>query len=154
METTEGTENLTTNSSSTTASGLFDIKIPGQENPQGQGAQQSDSEKKPKKDSQFWVNVGIVRGDKLLTLPMGIPLDDLNAKPVPRLNEKNADFVNLREGERQLWEQFQKAFRSLKPGESQRLNFVVEVRRIKEVPADVKASNVNPYAIGEVKFAA
>lgn len=102
---------------------------------------------KTKEPAQFWLNVGVERNGKLLTLPMGIPLDKLKSKPVPN---KQSEFQQLRAGEKALWDQFRTFFEGLKPGESKRVNFVCEVRRINE--AELIEEDTNPFAPGKLSF--
>jgi hypothetical protein len=102
--------------------------------------------KKEREPANFWLNVGVVRKnadgvEKLVTLPMGIPLDKLKAKPVP----KNAsEFQQLRAAEAELWAQFKPFYEALKPGESKRIPFVVEVRRVSEAEKAELRLGLNP----------
>ncbi len=108
--------------------------------------------KKERDPANFWLNVGVIRKnaegeEKLITLPMGIPLDKLKSKDVPK---KHSDFQQLRAAEKALWEQFKPFFESLKPGESKRVNFICEVRRVSD--AETVEEETNPYALGKLNF--
>lgn len=113
---------------------------------------------KPKRDTQFWVNVGLLRGrpgeQKLVGLPMGIPLDELQEKKVPSTKTQNQEFRNLRLAERELWHKMRELMATLKPGESRVLPFQVEIRRVdeKEQIEDEQDPSVNPFAVGAVTF--
>ena len=69
--------------------------------------------------AEFWVNVGVTSknadGEEVfLSLPKGIALDGLKAKPVPN---KASPFQAIRESEAALFDQLMKLAHSLKPGE-------------------------------------
>lgn len=111
-----------------------------------------------KKDTQFWVNVGLTRKNaageaKLVSLPMGIPLDELQPRRVPSQKTQNQDFRNLRLAENELFSKLREIMATLKPGQSVTLPFQVELRRVdeKEVIEDEQDPSVNPYAVGELK---
>lgn len=121
---------------------IDDIKLPGHSGTE----QNQNSAKRPA--AKFWVNVGIKRGGKMLTLPMGIALDNLQAKPLPK---QRGEFYHLREAEAQLWEKIQALMATLKPGESKTLPFEVEIRRVEE-KQDSPESQENPFALGDIKL--
>jgi hypothetical protein len=126
-----------------------------------QAESKSDKSKLPK--TRYWLNVGVVRNGKLLSLPMGIPLDGLKAKAIPTISLKDVseeqatrrvDFRDLREEEAKLWEAFSKMFHGLKPGEERDVNFTCRVRmteNTEETPSNGTSGHVNAYA-GEYKF--
>lgn len=116
------------------------------------------STNKPKKNTQFWVNVGLQRpdgkgGTKLVQLPMGIPLDELVAPTVPSPKTQNIEFRNLRLAQNQLWAEMKRIMETLKPGESVTLPLQVELRKVdeKEIVENVDQSE-NPFAIGDLKL--
>ncbi len=101
----------------------------------------------------FWLNVGIERNGKLVQLPMGIPLDGLKARKVPGPSTKNLEFRQLRQAEAQLWTKVQEVMASLKPGESVKLPFSVEIRRVEEAVSEEESeteTSENPFAIGNL----
>jgi len=112
----------------------------------GNGTNNGDT-KATREPARYWLNVGIVRGDKLLTLPMGIALDKLKAKNIP---QKASDFQALRIEEGKLWGQFKEFYQELKPGESKRVNFVCEIRMTSE--AEQIEETENPYLLGKLSF--
>lgn len=119
--------------------------------------QAANSTQKQRKDTQFWLNVGVERNGVLVSLPMGIPLDELQARAIPSPKTKNPEFRQLRQAEYQLWELMKQQMSTMKPGEEVELPFTVKLRRIdeKEVPEEIDNSE-NPFAIGsfEVKKSA
>lgn len=124
------------------------IKVPGQEQAPKKGGKNGKEDRKPTK---YWLNVGLQRQDKFLTLPMGIPLDDLEPKPIPGPQSKNQDFRNLRIGEAQLHGKIQEIMAGLKPGQSIKLPLEVEIRMVDEKmePTEKEVEN-NPYAVGDL----
>lgn len=111
--------------------------------------EESSQEKKAFKPSKFWVNVGIKKGDKLVALPMGIPLDGLKAKPIPGKETKNPEFRQLRVGENQLWKLVEEQMAKMQDGEEVELTgFTVILRKSKE-KEDVESidTSENPFAI-------
>jgi hypothetical protein len=111
------------------------------------GGRTHDKTEPKREPARYWLNVGVVRGEKLLTLPMGIPLDKLKAKPIPN---KASDFQQLRAGEADLWKAFKAEFEKLKPGESKKLNLTCEIRMTSE--AEAVEEDTNPYAVGALTF--
>lgn len=132
-----------------------DSLIPSFEEITGPKARQQETQQprngndKPKRPpAQFWVNVGKEKNGKLLTLPMGIPLDGLTAKPIK--GKPDSEFAKMRAAEADMWEQFWAFCKTLKPGEAKRLNFVVEVRRVSEQEA--VEEETNEFALGKLDF--
>lgn len=118
-----------------------------------QTAQQNqNTSTKQKKDTRYWINVGLERNGKLVSLPMGIPLDGLEARRIPSPKTQNQDFRNLRVAEAQLWDKVKEIFSTLKPGDEVTLPFTVKLRMTddKEMVDEVDATD-NPYAIGDLK---
>lgn len=117
------------------------------------GASTANGQRAQKKDTQIWINVGLRRNGKLVSLPMGIALDELKERKVPSPKTQNQEFRNLRLAEAQLWAKMKEIMASLKPGETKVLPFEVEIRKVdeKEVIEDVDQSE-NPFAIGDLKL--
>lgn len=115
----------------------------------GKQAQQNEQVKEP---TLFWLNVGVKRQDKLVQLPMGIPLDKLTARKVPSASTKNPEFRNLRLAEHQLWEKVKELMGTLKPGESMELPFTVEIRRVEEAQQTEEnvEADANPFDVSDV----
>lgn len=82
-------------------------------------ATEGSTERKP---SQFWLNIGVTlpgageNGEDLfVSLPVGIPLDDM--KPVA-IKGNNQNWINLAQTKNTLLEEVQKAGASMEPGSS------------------------------------
>lgn len=113
------------------------------------GKQNQKKEEQP--PTKFWINVGVKRGDKLVSLPAGIPLDRLVAKKIPNVDTKNPEFRNLRIGEAQLWAKIQEIMQTLKPGERSYLKLDCEIYHTKESEqVDLDDQAENPFAIGDI----
>lgn len=108
----------------------------------------NDPATKPEK-TQFWINVGVEKNGKLVSLPMGIPLDKLEARRIPGSSSKNTEFRQLRMAEADLWKKMQEVMSKLQPGETVVLPFTVELRRCEadEVLEDQDEAT-NPFAVG------
>ena len=111
-------------------------------------SQGNESTSKPEK-TQFWINVGIERAGKLVSLPMGIPLDKLEARKIPGSSTKNVEFRQLRQAEADLFSKVQQVMAAMKPGETYKLPFTVEIRRCEEAEVTTEQDvNENPFAVG------
>jgi hypothetical protein len=95
--------------------------------------------------ARYWINVGIERNGKFLSLPLGIPLDKLKAKPVP---STPGDFHNLRQAEAELWSEIEMLKASLSPGQEVDLDLTVRIRMTAEKEEKETAENLNPYSLG------
>ena len=85
----------------------------------GQGSNGQQSERRP--PSLFWLNVGVtLEGagkdgeDLFVSLPMGIPLDDMKMQEV---RGNSPDWINLVQAKNALLEMLQSAAAGLQPGE-------------------------------------
>jgi len=104
-----------------------------------------------KEKTQFWVNVGVERGGKLVSLPMGIPMDKLEARKIPGNSSKNTEFRQLRQAEADLFAKIQKIMAQMQPGETVKLPFTVELRRCEENETVTEQdSGTNPFAVGDI----
>lgn len=126
-----------------------DIKLPGSQN----GTPQPGTEKKQRPDTKYWCNVGIERGGKFIPLPMGIPLDNLKPRNIPGPKTKNQEFRNVRIAEKQLLEAVQSQLGTFTPGETRRVQFVVEIHMVDE-KTEISEDEIdeNPFAVGELKL--
>lgn len=121
-------------------------------------AQKSTASDAPAK-SEFWLNVGyevLVETDngvedRFVSLPFGIPLDNL--KPY-EINSSSDTFAFLRMAQNSLIEAILEAAYELDPGESRVISagdqLAIELRRIKDVRTDLKKSD-NPF-LRKLKF--
>lgn len=120
--------------------------------PNSSGKNQAREDQTP---NQFWLNVGLYRGEgdlrKLVSLPGGVAMDKLQARKIPSSSTQNHDFRNLRIAEKGLLEKIQGIMSNLKPGERTQLPLHVELYRIKEDEVvDTEATEGNPYAVGDI----
>ena len=124
---------------------------------QAQSNETSKTDKSKLPKTKYWLNVGVVRNGKLLSLPMGIPLDGLKAKAIPTVKvdkdtpeeaaKRRIDFRDMREEEAKLWDKFSKLFHGLKPGEERDVKFVCRVRMTDTSDESTESgSHVNAYA--------
>lgn len=127
--------------------------IPNFDNIQIPGAGKSNTSTKEKRDpTVFWVNVGIKRNGKLIQLPMGIPLDKLEARKIPGPNTKNQEFRQIRQAEAELWNQIKLLMSKMKRGQTVELpSFSVEIHMTEEAENTEEIDNSeNPFAIGSL----
>lgn len=91
-------------------------------------------EQRPK--AEYWLNIGYpvnypledgTTEKRLVSLPMGIPLDTQEKLPT---NSRNKTFANFNAARNNLLEQIAEKAKGLQPGESVVLNLQVEMRRV------------------------
>lgn len=94
--------------------------------------------------SQYWLNIGRKAGEgeaeRFVSLPMGVAVDGMKAKPI---RGSNAEYNEFTATGNAMLERVQSICAELAPGESRILNLQVEVRRINadvEAPAVTEAS--------------
>lgn len=121
-----------------------DIQLPSTGTNSSTGTPQN---KRP--SAKLWLNVGIRRNGKLLTLPLGIPLDNLKAKPIPK---QPGEFQNIRKGEYQLLELLQQLMSTMNPGETRTVPFEAEIRRVEEHETSEEETVSNPFDLGDFKL--
>lgn len=111
---------------------------------------QTQGEKAKKPKARFWVNVGVEMNGVLVSLPMGIALDDLKSRPlVP--NSDNKEFRHLREAEADLWNQMKKLMELMEDGDEHVLSqFQVRIRKTQ--PKERDESETNPLLVGKLAF--
>lgn len=103
----------------------------------GKGTAASD---RPK--AQLWMNIGYHSGvidpetgeDRFVSLPVGIPLDTMEALPT---NSRNKDYARFNAARNDLHEQIMAAAAKLEAGESTTLNLTIQLRRVNEEQPDV-----------------
>ena len=95
----------------------------------------------PRKNSEFWLNVGVMAGDEFISLPTGLPLDDM--KPA-RANTNNAEWNQIAQAKNTLLEQLQMIASQLEPGKEVTLSLEVQLRRAAK--NDEPEKNDNPLA--------
>ncbi|WP_139074153.1 hypothetical protein [Pantoea eucrina] len=94
-----------------------------------------------RKPSEFWLNIGVMAGDEFISLPVGLPLDDM--KPA-RANTNNAEWNQIAQAKNVLLEQLQQLGMQLEAGKEVELNLTVQLRR--SAKNDEPAQNDNPLA--------
>lgn len=105
---------------------------------------------KPEK-TQFWINVGVEKNGKLVSLPMGIPMDKLEARKIPGSSSKNTEFRQLRQAEADLFQKIQAIMGQMQPGQVVKLPFTVELRRCEDnETVTEQESGTNPFAVGDI----
>jgi hypothetical protein len=106
--------------------------------------------KQPKPPAEFWLNVGYNAPgagkdgeDLFVSLPVGIPLDTIDALSTKSSNE---DFRMLQAARNSLWEQMLEQAKQLAPGQDAVFDFQIQLRRVRaeeHVPVD----NRNKFAV-------
>lgn len=79
--------------------------------------------------TEFWINVGRQVGDQFVSLPLGVPLDNLKPVKVPGSGTKNPEFRDLQQKRNKLLAQIQSIMAQLEPGEEHILKLEVQIRR-------------------------
>lgn len=99
------------------------------------------SSNKPK--AQLWLNIGYDSGvvddqgeSRFVSLPVGIPLDTMEALPT---NSRNQDYARFNAARNDLHDQIMAAAAKLNAGESTVLNLQIQLRRVNEDAPDVSA---------------
>lgn len=108
--------------------------IRGAQNPVSNHAQ-------PRKPSEFWLNVGVQAGSEFISLPVGLPLDDM--KPA-KANTNNAEWNQIAQAKNVLLEQIQQIAAQMEPGAEHELTLTVKLRRTAQ--NNEPASENNPLA--------
>jgi 2-methylcitrate dehydratase PrpD len=105
----------------------------------GSPAQAQSGQTAEREPTKVWINVGMRAGEgeneRFVSLPKGIPLDDMKAIPLRGTNE---DFNAFTAGRNDLLADIKAIAEQLAPGDEAFLSLEVQVRRIAET---------NPYRI-------
>lgn len=104
------------------------------------GSLPSDPANRPK--AKVWLNVGYEAGGKFINLPIGLPVDTMDAADV---RGQNVDWIKQRTAQNTLLEHLKKMGLSMVPGQEQTVHLEVRLRRVNE-EIEV-ADNENEYAI-------
>ena len=111
----------------------------------------SSSAKEERPASQFWLNVGYEvqvpnsegqEETRFVSLPAGIPLDNIEALPV---KGKNADWNMFQSARNELLAALMEAANKLAPGEEQIVNLQIQLRRTNNEEVKVDPAT-NPFA--------
>jgi hypothetical protein len=99
--------------------------------------------------AQFWLNIGyqagvVLEGEdepRFISLPVGIPLD--NVEPLP-VNSRNATWAAQQQARNALHDQIVDLAKTLAPGETRILNLQIELRHVND-EAPTVAAHENPF---------
>jgi len=92
--------------------------------------------------AKVWLNIGYEANGKFINLPIGLPIDTMEAAEV---RGQNSDWVKQRNAQNALLEALKKAGASLEPGQEQEVNLSIRIRRVNEEL--VVESTSNEYAV-------
>lgn len=76
--------------------------------------------------AKVWLNVGYMAGDRFVTLPVGIPIDTMEAVPVRGQNDEWLEFQTARND---LLKALQEGSDQLEAGEEREIHLVVKLRK-------------------------
>ena len=92
--------------------------------------------------AKLWLNVGYDANGRFVNLPVGIPVDTMEALPVRGQNEEWAQFQSARND---LLKAIQEAGDNLEPGAEVEVKLVVKLRKVNE---EIEVSKEdNPFAV-------
>ena len=100
--------------------------------------------KEEQQKADYWLNVGYETQDPqypFISLPLGIPLDNLTPTPLRGSNQDYLEFVGAKN---QLLELVMAKASTLQPGEETIVNLQVQIRRVKAAE-DVAAPNTGKF---------
>ena len=91
--------------------------------------------------AKLWLNVGYDANGRFVNLPVGIPVDTMEALPIRGQNEEWAQFQSARND---LLKAIQEAGDNLEPGAEVEVKLVVKLRKVNE---EIEVSKEdNPFA--------
>lgn len=106
--------------------------------------------------AQIWLNIGYESqdaegNDMFISLPMGLPLDTMEAKSV---NGKDLGWKQMQQAKNALLEQLQKAAMQINPGEEHTIpGLTIQVRRVAQTEAPDASENPHMNALANLGFA-
>lgn len=98
------------------------------------------AEERPR--SQLWLNIGYETNGKFISLPFGLPLDNMNEADT---RSQNSDYVKQQMAKNALLAQLKAAGAGLQPGQEVTVNLELRLRRVNDDLAI--SSNENEYAV-------
>lgn len=98
---------------------------------------------KKREASELWLNVGIDRNDKFVSLPFGLALDTM--APVEARGQ-NVEFVQFQKARNALLEELKELASSLAPGEEMEIPMLVVKIRRKNDELDLSKEE-NPFKV-------
>ena len=106
-------------------------------------AQSAAAAKSDRPAAQLWLNIGYDSGvvddngeSRFVSLPVGIPLDTMEALPT---NSRNQDYARFNAARNDLHDQIMAVAAQLQAGESRVLNLQIQLRRVNDAQPDVSA---------------
>lgn len=122
----------------------FDTPAVATSNRRGQSTEQ-------KPNAKLWLNVGYEvqhtndKGEettRFINLPVGIPLDTMEALPI---SGQSIEFASLRSAQNDLLKALQAAGDDMDPGAEKQVNLVIKIRKVNS-QIEVKRED-NPFAV-------
>src|SRR5262245_60032119 len=83
----------------------------------------------PKPKAKTWLNVGYMANGRFINLPLGLPIDTMEAADV---RGQNQEFVAQRNAQNALLKWAQDVGAKLQPGEEIAVNLITKIRRVNE----------------------
>ncbi len=110
------------------------------------------SAKAEREKAVLWLNIGYVSDvkdedgtNRFVSLPLGIPVDSMEALPT---NSRNQDFAMFQKARNDLLAQIMEVAKGVKPGESKILNLQIQLRRVNDEATSVPVpATGNPFAL-------
>lgn len=107
-------------------------------------------EKPTREKATLWLNIGYVSGvkdedgtNRFVSLPLGIPVDSMEALPT---NSKNEQYALFQAARNDLLAQIMEVAKDIKPGESKLLNLQIQLRRVADAVEPAVPEAGNPFA--------
>ncbi|AZO48065.1 hypothetical protein [Mesorhizobium sp. M4B.F.Ca.ET.058.02.1.1] len=79
--------------------------------------------------AKVWLNVGYEKNGKFINLPIGLPIDTMEAGEVRGQNE---DWVKQRTAQNELLKALQAMGAAFAPGQEETINLTIKLRRVNE----------------------
>ena len=100
----------------------------------------------------LWLNVGYVSDvkdedgtNRFVSLPLGIPVDSMEALPT---NSRNQEYAMFQQARNDLLAQIMEVAKGVKPGEAKILNLQIQLRRVNDESASAPVpATGNPFAL-------
>ena len=119
--------------------GILDFETAAKSNTSGRSSGRQAPADRPQ--AKLWLNVGYDANGRFVNLPVGIPVDTMEALPIRGQNEEWAQFQSARND---LLKAIQEAGDNLEPGAEVEVKLTVKLRKVNE-EIEVKPEN-NEFA--------
>ena len=121
--------------------GILDFDSAAKTNTAAAGGNNRRTQAQDRPSAKLWLNVGYDANGRFVNLPVGIPVDTMEALPVRGQNEEWAQFQSARND---LLKAIQEAGDNLEPGAEVEVKLVVKLRKVNE---EIEVSKEdNPFA--------